>query len=264
MEAVTSERKRFEALRDFTVEGALAEIDRANMERKDAGESISVSTRNNSVDSARSQTASRQPSLGDVPENSAFTIGEDEDDDEDAFTSERDALRSASSSSNAGEDVLPLQSRSMSEKARGKQPIGQGNFSRTTSRNNSNISLPSLASAHSHSQAFTPNYQWVSLTGLAALRHDKNMNYIDHVTLQLNTWLPYLNLHTILSTIDDAESSPGRSKGEAAHAITATNDEGASKHTNSTGARAQTSDSGSTTANEVGTAQGKSFRSSAI
>lgn len=165
------DRKRFEALRDFTVEGALAEVDRMNMERKDAGESVGVSSpaRNNSVESTRGQTGARSSSLGNVPENSAFAIGDDDAEDAEDIATNRDSSRPASSSSNTVDDTLPTQSRSMSEKAWGKQPISQANFSRSTSRNNSNISLPSLASAQSHSQAFTPNYQWVS-SRLAALK----------------------------------------------------------------------------------------------
>ena len=168
VETIIKGRKRFEALRDFTVEGALAEVDRMNMERKDAGESVGVSSpavRHSSAEIARSQTAARSSSLSNVPENSAFSIGEDEDEDgDDSPTTDHNAsTRPTSSSSNvAVEDALPTQSRSMSEKARGKQPMGQGNFSRSTSRTNSNISLPSLASAQSHSQTFAPNYQWVS------------------------------------------------------------------------------------------------------
>lgn len=165
VETIIKGRKRFEALRDFTVEGALAEVDRMTMERKDAGETIGVSSpaRNNSVESTRSQTFARLPSLGNVPENSAFTIGDDEDDDGEESTADPDDSRPASASNSARDDALPMQSRSMSEKARGKQPIGQGNLSRSTSRNNSNASLPSLTAIPSQTQPFTPNYQWVRI-----------------------------------------------------------------------------------------------------
>lgn len=166
IDAIIKGRKRFEALRDFTVEGALAEVDRMTMERKDAGESIRISgaARNSSVDSARSQGFGRSPSLGNVPEDSTFTIGDDDDEDGLESTTDSHDSRPVSASNSAVEDALPLQSRSMSEKARGKQPIGQGNFSRSTSRNNSTTSLPSLTTVPSHSQQFTPTLQWVCLT----------------------------------------------------------------------------------------------------
>lgn len=161
VEVVVKSHKRFEALRDFTVDGALAEVDRMNMERKDAGEPTGVrSPRNASLDSARSPVSARSPSLGDVPENGAFAIGEDED-DEDESTPGASTPQSASASV---EDAVPMQARSMSEKARGKQPIGQGNFSRSTSRNTSTTSLPALSTlqtSYSNSFGFTPTPDWV-------------------------------------------------------------------------------------------------------
>lgn len=152
-------------MRDFTVEGALAEIDRLTMERKDTGELVSprTSARNNSIDNPRSPSSLRSSSLGNVPEDSAFAIGDDEDEDGEASNADLNDSRPTSAGGSAVEEALPLQSRSMSEKARGKQPIGYGNFSRSTSRNNSNVSLPSMSAGSTHSQSFVPNYQWVSL-----------------------------------------------------------------------------------------------------
>ena len=161
-------RKRFEALRDFTLEGALVEIDRLTMERKDraSGDPAGIRSpvRGPSLDSARGLPSARSPQLGDVPEHSAFAIGEDDDDDD-----HDDAQRVASptsASASVVDDTVPSQLRSMSEKARGKQPVGQGGFSRSTSRNTSNTSLPALAIPQNGSvsarQSFNPTPEWVS------------------------------------------------------------------------------------------------------
>lgn len=165
VEVVVKSHKRFEALRDLTVERALAEVDKMAMERKDAGEPAGVRSpaRNASLDSVRSPASTRSPSLGNVPEDDAFAIGDEDDEDEESMTS-TGAATPVSVSSSAVEDALPMQSRRMSEKARGKQPVGQATFSRPTSRNTSNASLPSLnthASSHVQAQAFTPNNEWV-------------------------------------------------------------------------------------------------------
>lgn len=156
-------RRRFEALRDFTVDGAMAEVDRMAKERKDAGESAGVRSpvRGTSIDSLRSPTSVRSPPLGNVPEDSTFAIGEDEDEDDEG-TAGISTPQSASAST--VEDAVPMQSRSMSEKARGKQPVGQTAFSRTTSRNTSNTSLSTLqASYTTQNAAFIPTDQWVCI-----------------------------------------------------------------------------------------------------
>ena len=161
VEVIVKSRKRFEALRDFTVDGALEEVDRMTRERKDAGESPGViSPRNASLDSARGQTA-RSTGLRNVPEDSTFAIGEDEDDDEDNDTN---GHTSTNLSAEVVEDVaIPMQSRSMSEKARGKQPVNPTSFSRSTSRTNSNASTyNSTLQPHSSAQPFAPTPEWVS------------------------------------------------------------------------------------------------------
>lgn len=104
-----------------------------------------------------------------VPEDSAFAIGEEDDEDEDgdgeSNLPSHDTSTRASMSNDAVDDALPLQSRSMSEKARGKQPVGLANFSRSTSRNTSHTSLASLIRLQTRQsqQPFTPDYQWVRL-----------------------------------------------------------------------------------------------------
>ncbi|KAK6439333.1 hypothetical protein LTR95_004458 [Oleoguttula sp. CCFEE 5521] len=190
VEIIARSHQRFEALRDFTVNGALAEVDRMAQERKGRNSGIMsplrrVSTDRPSVDGARSPNGnSRQTSLGNVPEHSAFTIGEDEDDDDDDMTrptAPQSHVRGSRASS--VDDAVPVQSRSMSEKARGKLPVGQGSFSRETSRNASTTSLASMTPATPTTlssgmpSTFTPTPGW------------------------LETWLPHLPLHTILTVI---------------------------------------------------------------
>ncbi|KAK5116136.1 hypothetical protein LTR62_008462 [Meristemomyces frigidus] len=167
VDVVVRTRKRFYALRDFTVESALAEADQQALQRKDRGEQLAQEVRSpvraGSIDSVRSPTSVRSPQLGNVPEHGAFAIGDDDDNEDDE--ADHDMVRSdtftaapLSASSSIIEEAVPLQSRSMSEKARGKQPVGQGSFSRSTSRNTSTASLPSLTAAtSSNTQTPTPS-----------------------------------------------------------------------------------------------------------
>ena len=186
--------KHFEALRDFTVDGALTELDRINQERKDRNgniASITSPTRGASMDDIRSPASSRSPSLGNVPEHGAFAIGDDDDDDEDLETPINSPhSRSHSNASASIDDAVPTQTRSMSEKARGKQPVGHGSFSRSASRSASNTSLASLQTQMPHplttSTQFTPTGEW------------------------LESWLPHLPLHTILQVIADGRSGAPR------------------------------------------------------
>jgi hypothetical protein len=162
-------RKRFQALRDFTLESGQEEIERQNQQRK---ESTADLQRTNSIDSIRSPTVSRTPTLGNVPEeNSAFAIGDDDDSDaEEQLSAEppQSPPQSASGASRAAsiaslassvDESVPLQVRGMSEKARGKMPVGQPTFS----RQNSMTSLSSAATpAFATNEFFTPSAQWVS------------------------------------------------------------------------------------------------------
>ncbi|CAN9095610.1 unnamed protein product [Alternaria alternata] len=182
--AIVRSRKRFQALRDFTLESGQEEIERQNQQRKEGGEDL---TRTSSIDSLRSPTVARTPTLGNVPEeDSAFAIGDDDDDSdaEDARPSEPSrspvpsqsgASRSASIASSV-EDSVPSQVRGMSEKARGKMPVGQPAFS----RQNSMTSLHSAAGpALATNEFFTPSVPW------------------------LEGWLSELPLHTILMLISE-------------------------------------------------------------
>lgn len=169
VDAVVRGRQRFIALRDFTVEGALSELDRQAQERKDRASNDASGTRtpvrHTSIDSFRSPPSTR---LGNVPETDAFSIGDDDEDaDEEADDDQGTSSSGRTPLVNTVDPSVPRQSRSMSEKARGKQPIGQGNFSRsrTTSRQSSISSLPTLIAAHtSPSQQFIATPEWVSVT----------------------------------------------------------------------------------------------------
>lgn len=177
--AITRSKKKFQALRDFTLESGQEELERQNQLRKEGGAELS---RQASIDSLRSPTAARTPSLGNVPEeNSAFAIGSDDEDGSDAEDTSpplqprspvrspppggsRGASRSASVASSVDESV-PLQLRGMSEKARGKMPVGQPTFSRQNS-------MTSLASMNATpmlgaNEFFTPSVTWVSNSHLS-------------------------------------------------------------------------------------------------
>ncbi|KAF2685360.1 hypothetical protein K458DRAFT_417422 [Lentithecium fluviatile CBS 122367] len=182
--AIVRSKKRFQALRNFTLESGQEEIERQNQPKKEnAGEP----QRADSIDSLRSPTTARTPTLTNVPEeNSAFAIGDDDDSDAEDATlpgttlqgtpqSPSAASRSASIASSV-EDSVPLQLRGMSEKARGKRPVGQPAFSRQNSTTSlSSLATPTLGS----SEFFTPSATWIE------------------------SWLPELPLHTILMLISD-------------------------------------------------------------
>lgn len=207
VEIIVRSHKRFEALRDFTVDGALSELDRINQERKDRNNNVSGITspsRGASIDSLRSPASSRSPSLGNVPEHGAFAIGDDDDEEDLETPISGPQSRSQSNASASMEDAVPVQSRSMSEKARGKQPVGHGSFSRSASRHGSTTSLSSLSTQTQHplttSTQFTPTADW------------------------LESWLPHLPLHTILQVIEDSKTSgtphPRRQPAAAASSTT--------------------------------------------
>ena len=134
----------------------------------------------------RSTSTERQPSplprtpsgLDNVPEaESTFTIGDDDDDSDEEHTSrngsvtpmgstmtsepqsmvESEPSRAASLSSPI-DDAVPTQLGGMSEKARGKLPVSQRSFSRTSST--SSLSNALLASALA-TGTFEPNEHWV-------------------------------------------------------------------------------------------------------
>ena len=165
-------RKRFEALRSFTLESGQEEIDRLKQREKE-GDTLETArsptqyARGESIDSLRSPSTVMTPTLSKVPEeDGAFAIGDDEDSDTEDH--ESTALQSTSSASNhhsrtpsasSIDSAVPTQLRGMSEKARGKMPVGTPTFSRVNS----------MGSISSHMTAsvpaiFAPSPQWVRST----------------------------------------------------------------------------------------------------
>ncbi|KAL7922465.1 high-temperature-induced dauer-formation domain-containing protein [Trichoderma austrokoningii] len=196
--AILKNKKRIEALRTFTLESGQEEIEKINRRRKDSGGHVGPfddGSRRSSVDSLRSPTnaLSRTQSLEETPENSAFAIGDDDDDDNDeednddseeepqptpAASTASENPSQASSTTNV-EDAVPVQMRGMSEKARGKMPANIQSFS----RQNSSTSLGAYSTTNqTYGGNFEPTAPWI------------------------DSWLPELPLHTILSIIQQAAS----------------------------------------------------------
>lgn len=170
--SILKNRKRFEALRTFTLESGQQEIERQNQTRKAnpaTGDGSSNLT-SQSTDDPRRSGGARSP-LTHIPEESSpFAIGGDDSDEEEeeeqevtntpSQSSPSQRTSRAPSVSSSVDGTVPLQLRGMSEKARGKMPAGQMNFS----RQNSLTSLSSYsATIHSASAHFTPTATWVSL-----------------------------------------------------------------------------------------------------
>ena len=175
VQAIIKSRKRFEALRSFTLESGREEIELLKQQKKDAvngaetAQSPARRSRNSSLDSIRSPQTARTPTLSNVPEEGgAFAIGDDEDSEDDE---NQDMYRAPSVSSPSNQhsrtpsvsssidEPLPTQVRGMSEKARGKMPAGQPSFS----RQNSTTSLNSHPTAIiSPNPGFDPTPEWAS------------------------------------------------------------------------------------------------------
>lgn len=166
------------------MESGQEEIERRNRRRKDTRSSFDVESTRSSVESLRNPATahSRAPALSNVPEeDGTFTIGDDDDDsDEERPTpSHSDPSENPSRASSVVEDAVPTQLRGMSEKARGKMPAGAHNFS----RQNSMTSLSGYSvSGQSQTGQFEPTAQWI------------------------DSWLPELPLHTILTTIQQVSA----------------------------------------------------------
>ncbi|KAF2095863.1 hypothetical protein NA57DRAFT_78640 [Rhizodiscina lignyota] len=201
--AILRSKNHFEALREFTLESGQEELER--LKAKMEAETASL-TRENSIDGTRSPAVARAPSLGNVPEedNGAFAIGDDEDSDEDQASTPIRAQSSthsmhssrAASISSLADDAVPLQLRGMSEKARGKMPAGQPSFSRQNSTTSLNSLTPSTVGVNG---SFTPTAEWIE------------------------TWLPELPLHTILTVITELSSQvpPAESTNDTAATLAA-------------------------------------------
>ena len=213
--AVLKTRRKFEALRSFTLESGQEEIQRLSQLRKESADgseqlgSPTRSTRDSSMESLRSPQSARSPSLSNVPEEgSAFAIGEDESEDDEhdvqptPSQSTPSAHNSRTPSLSSIDDMVPMQVRGMSEKARGKLPAGSTSFSRVNS----------MSSMSSHNAAmmstgpgFTPSAQWVnSLFGpytciVCGLRSNRlTLGYLHFLFILFLPFFPVLQLIHLL------------------------------------------------------------------
>jgi hypothetical protein len=186
--AILRNKKRFEALRTFTLESGQAEIERRSRRHKEnsseGSDSLELSSRT-SADSLRSPVSGqrRALTLSNVPEEeSAFAIGDDDDDDTDddahptpAHSTPTERPSRPSSVASSVDDTVPRQTGGLSEKARGKMPAGTPTFSRQNSMTSlGGYSAPGMGPSGS----FEPTADWIE------------------------TWLPELPLHTILTLIE--------------------------------------------------------------
>ncbi|KAL0467213.1 high-temperature-induced dauer-formation domain-containing protein [Neurospora intermedia] len=183
--AIIRNRKRFEALRSFTLESGQEEIERRNRKKKEAAASndpLETNSTRSSLESLRSPTTSitQVPTLHDVPEDGAFAVGDDDDSDNEQrptpspLSHNENPSRASSVEPHADGSGVPRQLRGMSEKARGKMPAGP-----RFSRQNSTTSLGGYSiSGQSQTGAFEPTAEWI------------------------DSWLPELPLHTILTLIN--------------------------------------------------------------
>lgn len=203
--AILKSRKRFESLREFTLEAGQQELERIAQQRKDQQESAPArSVRTHSMDASHHQTGHRSANLQEVPEDSAFTIGDDDDDDDaDPQTPQTPQSPSsplprasahssrAASVASSADDTVPFQLRGMSEKARGKMPVGTP----LLSRQNSVSSLHSLTPTATNNGLFQPTPDWVCLSCPIWLMTSNHW--------QIESWQPELPLHTILTILSE-------------------------------------------------------------
>ncbi|KAE8374241.1 proteins containing regions of low-complexity [Aspergillus bertholletiae] len=181
--AILKHRRRFEAVREFTLESGQQEIERQNERRKSESgtyDFVSSPVLSASEDDSHTASDARSP-LGRIPEeHSPFAIGGDDSDDEreeqktPAQSSPSVQSSRRPSASSAVDESMPLQLRGMSEKARGKMPAGQPSFSRQNSMTSQSSMSAAFLTAPS---GFTPTIAW------------------------LESWLPDLPLHPILTVI---------------------------------------------------------------
>ena len=183
--AVLRSKKKVEALRIFTLESGQQEIERIARRRKEIlGGASNLVTSPTQLTHEPSSALSRTSTstLANVPEeDGTFAIGDSDDSEDDDHrptpSQSSPSLRNSRTPSiaSSADESMPIQLRGMSEKARGKMPAGAQTFSRQSS-------TASLSSHNAH--AFSANGQ-----GFAPTPH------------WLETWLPNLPLHTMLTLI---------------------------------------------------------------
>jgi hypothetical protein len=173
--SILKSRKKVEALRIFTLEGGQQELETIARQQK---EGTSVPSASLTSPARTSEEEFGPPSRSSTVQDETFTIGDSDDSDNEgqatpsqSSTSVHNSRAPSVASSTAGDEV-PIQLRGMSEKARGKLPVGAQSFA----RQNSSASLSS-PSAFSSRGGFVPTTDW------------------------LESWLPELPLHTMLTII---------------------------------------------------------------
>lgn len=188
--AVWRSRKRIESLRAFTLEGGQAEIERAVQRRKEAtlADVTNGISRTSTVGNLASPT--RGGPMSPNPDNGVegtFAIGDSDDSDNEerptpsqSTHSMRLSQTNSVASSSVPDDHVPVQLLGMSEKARGKMPANAPTFS----RQNSTTSLSASSTYTTGRGAFTPTPEW------------------------LQSWLPELPLHTLLTVIKVLSAHP--------------------------------------------------------
>ncbi|WEW56071.1 hypothetical protein PRK78_001506 [Emydomyces testavorans] len=179
---VLKSKRRFEALRAFTLESGEHEIEQQQHRRK---ASLTGSDHLSGAPFAQSGEDIRSParSLSHVPEeDGTFAVGDDESDEDTPrqttppqSSPSLDTSQTPSLASPVDESV-PHQLRGLSEKARGKMPAGQATFSRQNSTTSLN-SYTAASSVPTTSSGFAPTAAWIE------------------------SWVPELPLHTILTII---------------------------------------------------------------
>ncbi|RMZ78807.1 hypothetical protein DV738_g3577, partial [Chaetothyriales sp. CBS 135597] len=194
--SVIKSRKTIEALRIFTLEGGQQELENRARAHKDGASETTHPGRSSVLSSHESDVTRRSSEHSDIDQT--FAIGDSDDSDNEdrptpsqSSTSVRGNSRTASESSLTGDDHLPIQLRGMSQKARGKLPAGASTFS----RHSSTTSLP-YSNSYTSKRGFEPTPQW------------------------LDSWLPQLPLHTMLTIIKalspKVPSSPTSARADSA------------------------------------------------
>ena len=187
--AILKSKRRVEALRVFTLESGQEELERMARRRKEilsgASETVTSPTSMTPIDSmSRNPSRSSSTALSNVPEeDGAFAVGDSDDSDDEMTVQPTPSHSSPSPRSSrtpsiaSSADEVPIQLRGMSEKARGKMPVGSSTFSRQSS----------TSSLTNHN--------------FAALARTSGPNDFIPTTPWIETWLPELPLHTMLTLI---------------------------------------------------------------
>ncbi|KAM5453585.1 hypothetical protein MaudCBS49596_002788 [Microsporum audouinii] len=200
---VLKSRRRFESLRAFTLESGQQEIEQQNQLRKATSSSsgdFSTNSRTHARDSYEAGNGRRPLSHVPEEEDGTFAIGDDDSDEEGDGGQPASQVASPTAEGFCSAPVspldesVPLQLRGLSEKARGKMPAGQPTFSRQNSMTSLNSYAPTVTT---NARGFVPTSAWVSVLPSS----DMMLHILMKDKQQIETWVPELPLHTILTVI---------------------------------------------------------------